>query len=463
MDGRGSLTPGAHRVIRLLDGRESAYAGELITDGESRGVRVDALLVPDALWAFAGAEHVAGVRDVLRRSDGHDAMLPWCTDRVDGFLGRRAAAEVPLAAGEVVTLVGSLLRGVVEVGDRDIDGHWWLTDDARPLFAPGEGLRCAAAAGQLIIRMRETGVDRAMDRLLGEIAGGAGDPRVVQRSIERWERQLTELAAPRPLNLEVFAPERVAAIEVHRSRLPADAERLTERPAALRRLLEGAGRLAELVRERAGELLRGGHDAPAAQVADGPRGKAVRPGRGRMLLVGVTAAAAVLVGGLIWPAPEDDSAATERPARTVTDPITDASPESPEGPPSPQPNARDVSDEPDRQEASAAEPAPDVVADGSIEAHAVALLAAAARCAEEDDVRCAEGIVEGAGEAVLGRLSGAEPRRSVTAVEEYGDVSVLRLGASGEQGEQMLVLVAQKGGWLIRDVYDVADQPSDQG
>ena len=44
-------------------------------------------------------------------------------------------------------------------------------------------------------------------------------------------------------------------------------------------------------------------------------------------------------------------------------------------------------------------------------------------------------------------------------MEDYGDVSVLRLGPSGERGEQMLVLVRQEDGWLGRDLYDVADQP----
>ncbi|MEV7633434.1 hypothetical protein AB0N64_13625 [Microbacterium sp. NPDC089318] len=454
MDETAVLAPGAHRAIRMLDGHESAYPGELITDGDLRGVRVDAATVPEALWAFAGAEHVAGVRDVLRRADGHDVLLPWCAERVEAFLGRRAAAESPLTAGETVTLVGSLLRGIVEVGDRGVVGHWWLTDEARPLFAPGEGIDCAESAMGLVARLRESGTDRAMDRLLGEIAGAARDRRVVHRSIERWERGLTELAAPRPLLRAVFAPERVTAVEAHRSRLPVDAEALAEGPTGVLSLRKRALETVLLIRERAAWRLPG--RARIATAAAGRRAEApARAGRGRIALVGGAVAGVVLLGGLMWPPSDEQSGAAESqivetPARQV-----DAD--------------RGSGAEPDatrRTDAGAREKpvsAPDAVEDGSAEHRAVELLAAVADCTDAGDTTCAQAVVEGAGALVQQRLAGADAKREVTAVEDYGDVSVLRLGSSGERGEQILVLVAQKDGWLVRDVYDVADQPSDEG
>ncbi|PKI93019.1 hypothetical protein CW368_01615 [Actinomycetales bacterium SN12] len=443
MDETAALTPGAHRSIRMLDAQESAYPGELITDGERRGVRVDVEAVPEPLWLHAGAEHVAGVRDLLRRPDGHDAVLPWCADRIEVFLGRRAAVESALSAGETVTLVGSLLRGIVEIGDRSLTGQWWLTDEARPVFAPGEGVACTASAVALIARLREGCPDRALNRLLGEIETAAGDQRMVRRSIERWERELTELAAPRALVREVFAPERVVAIDAHAVRLDQDADLLAAEPGALGRVQD---RLIEAGQDMARRLRTGLRRDRRAVVRSGRPGEpAARAPRGRMLIVGGAAAALVLVGGLMWPTGKEDSAATERvgevmPAVTPTA-APDAAPE------------RDVE----------TSEAPDAMIDGSAEQRAAALLTTVLECGRRGDAVCADAIVDGAGAAVQERLAGTEAKRTIAAVEDYGDVGVLRLGESGQRGEQMLVLVMQKDRWLVRDVYDVANQPSGQG
>lgn len=467
MDDRAALAPGAHRAIRMLDAQESAYAGELITDGERRGVRVDAEAVAEQLWELAGAEHVAGVRDVLRTPDGHDAVLPWCTDRVEVFLGRRAAAESALSAGETVTLVGSLLRGIVEIGDRSTTGRWWLTDEARPVFVPGEGVPCAEAAVAVFARLREGCADRAMNRLLGEIGAAAGDQRMVRREIERWERELTELAAPRALVREVFPPERVVEIGTHVARVHQDADLLAAEPSALQRararLFAAGAPLLAGVRSR---LQRYRAVAVLARGAAQPRARAPR---GRMLIVGGAAAALVLVGGLMWPTTEEDSAATEQAGEailgaaspTAADSPAEAQnghPESTDPDPAPSPSPTPVAD----ADADAGQ-APDAVVDGSAEQRAAVLLALLRDCARAGDVECTAAVVDGAAAAVQERLAGADAKRTIAAVEDYGDVSVLRLGESGERGEQMLVLVRQKDRWLVRDVYDVANQPSGQG
>ena len=463
MDETAALTPGAHRAIRMLDRQDSAYSGELITDGERRGVRVDADTVPDVLWAFAGAEHVAGVRDVVRRADGHDAVLPWCADRVDVFLGRRAAGEAAMTAGETVTLVGSLLRGVAEVAERSVSGRWWLTDAARPMFAPGEGAGCAEEVVAIVERLRENGTDRAMDRLLGEIAGGAGDWRVVQRSAERWEKELSELAAPRPLERGEPAMARVTTAEAHRSLLPGDVDEIMDQPTAVR--LAGA-RIAHVLRSASRRVLQRLPRLDRVPILVGGR-KAecdAGAGRGRVLLAGGAAAAVVLVGGLMWPQSGGDTAAAERPVAQSSgagrhSPAPTATSKGDTVPMEPDAAGRgpDASAQPDRAADT------DAVQDGSAEQRAIAVLASVDACARAKDDVCADAITEGAGALVLERLAGTNAERSVTAVEDYGDVSVLRLGPSRDRGEQMLVLVSQKDRWLVRDVYDVADQPSDQG
>lgn len=462
MDETPVLVPGAHRVIRMLDERDSAYAGELVTDGEGRAVRLDAENLSDDLWAFAGAEHVAGPRDLLRRTDGADALLPWCETRVDAFLGRRSAANTPLSSGETVTLVGSLLRGIVEVGDRPLTGHWWLSDETRPLFAPGDGSSCADSAVTLIERLRADGSDRAMGRLLGEIAGAARDPREVRRSIDRWERELTELAAPRPLERDVPALTPLSAtvpLSPGAERSPGvvgDPDAPAPRLAVLGRL---RGALIRTLRRfwQIGSVWRWrrGPARQARAAADGKTSPRVRGGRGRMLAVGGAAAAAVLVGGLMWPPADDDSAASESTAgRSAT--ATRSSDAEAGTRPSPRAEA-------EGRAGAAAESRPDAVEDASIESVAVALLAAVAVCVRDGDEVCGHAVAAGAGALVLDRLAGADAKRAVTGVEDYGDVSVLRLGPSGERLEQMLVLVAHEDGWLVRDVYDVADQPSGQG
>ncbi|GAA2890359.1 hypothetical protein [Microbacterium esteraromaticum] len=464
MDETAVLAPGAHRVIRMLDRQESAYRGDLISDGERRGVRVDAETVPDALWAFAGAEHVAGVRDVVRRADGHDAVLPWCADQVEVFLGRRTAAEAGLSAGETVTLVGSMMRGIVEVADRSVSGRWWLTDEACPMFAPGEGAGCAEEAVAIITRLRESGTDRAMDRLLGEIAGAAGDWRVVLRSAERWENELTDLAAPRPLGRELPSAPAVA-IEADRSWLLADVDAVAEQPHAVRLAW---GRIAERASSAGRRILERlpGRGRVAALLARG-RAQGTKSGRLRVILAGAAAAGAVLAGGLMWPSSDEDSAATERPVGDTSGQQSAHAGSGPTASPGVTPAGAATPDEAgsatDAVPGLHPSPSPDGLKDGSAEQQAVALLEAVAACEDARDAVCEDAVVDGSGALVQERLAGADASRPVTAVEDYGDVSVLRLGPSGERGEQMLVLVRQKDRWLVRDVYDVADQPSDAG
>lgn len=455
-EGAPALVPGAHRVIRRLDAEESAFAGDLVSDGDRQRVRAPASAVDPVLWEFAGAEHVAGVRDVVRARDGHDALLPWCADAVDVLLARRASAEDPLTAGEVVTLVGSMLRGIVEIAERDLRGRWWLDDAARPVFVPGEGAACAPAAAGIIDRLRQDRADRALDRVLEQIAAQAGDHRLVARHLDEWERTLTELAAPRPLNRDVHAPERVRAIPLHRERMrePQDAgERpaLRERVAGLRmRVAASVLALRERWRDRTPR--RPGHVRE-----DGESG--ARPPRGRMLLVGAAAAGAVLVGGLLWPG-GDDSSATERvPAGIETNA------------PEETPAAAGATAAPATGEAVSEQPEPDAggethadePAAGTPEHSATLLLKRIDACRAEEDAECADAVVAGSGAAARERLGPDSARRAVTLIEDYGDIAVIRLAPDDGHSEQMLVIVRQNDGWLVRDVYDVADQPSGKG
>ena len=479
MDDTHELVPSAHRPLRRVESPDAAYPGELVTDGERVRVRVDADAVPDPLWAFAAAEHVAGVRDVLRRRDGQDALLPWCTDRVEAFLGRRIAAERPLAAGEVVTLVGSMLRGVDEVGDAGVSGCWWLGDDGRPLFAPGEGVRCVTATRGIVERLRAGTADRALERVLTEITEQPDDPRMWSRRLSRWEDELTELAAPRALTLE-DAEAVPAAMPARRALRPTEQVRDASRPRPARS--EGELRRTRRARVRSRPSLRAvvaGVRARTLPVAALLRGrirmplrlrratpmKPARPttpqatapgGRGRMLLVGAAVAVVVVIGGVLWPEGGESSAEGAPAAQSVPSPT----PATGTPVPSEAPDVPATNPPPSDAAASGAEAgdAPD-----GIERSAAETMAAMAACAEDGDEACAAAIVDGAAETVWQRLGDDLSGRAPALIEDYGDVAVVRLAAGQAAGEQMLVLVRQKDGWLVRDVYDVADQPSEAG
>lgn len=240
-----SLVPGAHRVIRMLDDTEGPYGGALVVHGSSVAVRVDAAALSGwPGWRHAASEHVAGPLDVARRADGHDVLLPWCTERVTGFLGRRVAAGASLTAGEVSTLVGSLLRGIGEVavaaGEEEsadaVLGGWWLTEGGRPVFVPGrervgggrvEGDDVRTSALRIVSTLRHDCEERVLGRALAAVEDGLRraerQPRLPRALLDRWEAELFAVAAPRPLDRDVHAPERVRDIAMLRT-VPAETD-----------------------------------------------------------------------------------------------------------------------------------------------------------------------------------------------------------------------------------------------
>ncbi|MFE7021594.1 hypothetical protein, partial [Microbacterium sp. NPDC057650] len=427
-----ALVGGVHRRIRVLDPQEGPFRGELIADGEDVRVRTDAAgCVGEPFWAYGGADHVAGPLDLVRRADGTDVLLPWCTERVGVFLGRRVAAAQPLGTGESVTLVGSLLRGLMELDGSPLPGTWWLTDGGRPLFVLGTGESAAEATRAVVARVRASGSDRSLERLLADIESGLFDLRAARRRMDRWEADLTELAAPRPLQREVFAP--AAAAAVVEDRFPADVDGLEARGVGWRTVLVGwLGAALDAGRAHLGRALRLGRHAPVGSAPE--RSSATsRAGRRRPLLVGLAAAVIVLAGGLLWPSGDADEAASaqdaEKPAATEISPAAS----SPASPP-----------------ALTQDPVAEQTVDPA--AAAPALLKRIARCVREHDERCADAVVDGSESAVLKAVQATDAGDDVALVDSYGDIAVIRRGGPEEE-QQILVLLLQKDEWLVRDVY----------
>jgi hypothetical protein len=478
IEDRGTaLLPGTHRVVRVLDSTDGPFAGALVTRGDGVAVRVDAASLAGWVgWRFAGAEHVAGPVDVIRRADGHDALLPWCTDRVLGFLVRRTAAGSALSSGECSTLVVSLLRGLDELGAGAAGvqtGMWWLTDGGRPILVFGDGDDPRSGAAEIVERLAEDSGDKALSRLLTGVQRGLvkalPQPRVPQRVLEEWEKELLAIAAPRPISRESHAPERArdvarATFDVEGRLAPSRATRRGERSASPHHrkttspiaVCVGALRSAgAAVRKRLPRRTGASGARRTARAAAGADSRGASSRRRPALLVGGVAALAVFVGGLLWPA--DEPAESADVVRATAPPAQSSSPASAS------PSATDEGAETDA--------APSAPADGGgPQAAATALLALVAECSVAEDRVCADAVAEGSAGVVdaLGTLGERTP--TVELVDEYGDVAVIRLGSAdglpegGDEqaapaAEQMMVLVRQNDKWLVRDVYGVADQP----
>ncbi|WP_194764051.1 hypothetical protein [Microbacterium sp. UFMG61] len=496
------LVPGAHRVIRLLDVDEGPYAGALVTDRESVAVLTDAdTLSGWAGWGHAGDEHVAGPLDVVRRSDGHDVLLPWCTERVAVFLGRREAVAELLSAGEVSTLVGSLLRGLDELGRSPSGtetGEWWLSDRGRPLFVIGHGDDARVAAATLIDRVHRTTLDRISARLLASIREGlqkdAQRPGAPTRQLQLWEGELFSIAAPRPLRRDTHAPERARDNEMARSLRAAPIETRRDARAAARGIEAGersgvvhAVRLATIatitsVRETTRWIARcrsrfvtsGRRMATDHAMSESAQGRregveraSARPLR-RFIVAGA-AGAMILAGGLLWPggatgeAPAVDGAAMRDDGRDVEIAAEPGREEATRSPSAPAPQATTADD-------GAEDSGPDVPDLDDPVSAAPALLSAVYACAEQGDQACVEAVAPGS--TAVNDILATEKKGSraqqvqVSLVDEYGDVAVVRVSpassgatASSSSGERMLVLVRPEEKWLVRDAYDVADQP----
>ncbi|REJ05566.1 hypothetical protein DY023_10060 [Microbacterium bovistercoris] len=429
------LVAGVHRRIRMLDPQEGPFAGELVADGDEVRVVMDAAgCAGQPFWAFGGADHVAAPLDLVRRPDRTDVLLPWCTERISTFLGRRAAAQQALSTGECVTLAGSLLRGLVELDGSPLAGAWWLTDGGRPVFVLGAGESAAEGARALIARLRDGSADRSLERLLGDIGSGLSDLRAARRRMERWDAELTELAAPRPLQREVFAPAAAGDVVANRFSGGLD-EPVDERRGWQMVIAERAVATIESTRRALRRVVpsgRGEREPAPERVPDRGTGK---PGgtRRRPLLIGAAVATTVLAVGLLWPTGEGDEHAS---AQAAVKPAAET----------PVPKASNPA-------ATAKPPRTDDPV-----AAAPGLVKQVERCLKEGDAVCADAVVAGSASAVLKAIESADAGDAVALVDSYGDIAVVRRGdPDGEQ--QVLVLLRRKDEWLVRDVYAVADQP----
>ncbi len=442
-------------ILRSVAPPEVPYPG-VLTAGEPGRYLVGIGDGPESLFE-AGDDHVLGAID-LDRMGGRDVLvLPRVSTRLSG-----AASDAPTIAttpGQAVTLIVSLLRGGQRAEALGVEsGEWWLTDEGRPVLAPGapgDGPTWRLTARSVLERAREVpGIAPFADRAIGVMAVPEGYAR-----------------AAAALEDEIFAAFSAEPLDAARSDRPAVAgaawQNLIDGPRSDRsRRDRGADatdagadpspRPGLLHREVTGAVTRLVDGAIGRQVGDAfsalsttlsttlsrrrsaakPRPRSRRP----LLLVSGGVAVATLAVG--WMLPWGDGAE----GAGATAPVSGTSTASPPD------QTRSVS----TPDAVATEPVPAPVDDPN-----GAAIDALAQClADDDPSTCRADVLERADALVPPGVASEAGPRTVTVLDDLGGVLVTRVeDPTGSRPAQIAVLVDRDDKRLVRDIYDVADQP----
>ena len=423
-------------MIRLMaGGADSPWPGALVcgpTGETSIAVDADSLGFDWTGWAAEPSGHLLGPVDILRRADGHDVLLPVCTERLEEFLARRAGGA-QLTAGECVTVAVSLLRATAELtaAESRVSGTWWLTEAGKPVLATETGQ--APHEGQTAEHLRHLAEQApVLAAALLDAAAVVAEPRHRTRELERAEAAIFAVADPLALATTTFGPKLARDRSIADARPgPVDAE-----PAppswvvSLSRHVDADW--ADLVSRTTTGVWRAL--------------RAPRTGRRRPWLLAGGIAGVVLVGGLMWPTGGAGPATAEVPVGPTATPTP-----SPASAPAGQSGTRTGPGE-----KTASDPPVDASTD--LAAITADLLTARSACGQEES--CLGKVQESGGARFpSGVVDLPADERTVALLDEFGGAAVLRAEASGSDATpQLVVIVRTDERWLLRDVYDVPKQ-----
>ena len=443
-----SLLGAPYRPVRTVRAREDApWPGVLVREvgGAMRLlVDVDEFGPQWSGWDAAPDGHILAPVDLARRRDGHDVVLPVCVERLDDFL-RRRAARLSLTAGEAVTLGVSLVRGCAQLAAApQTTGEWWLDDGGRPLLATDAATRRAldATAEAMASLELPPALQRTWDTALRAVTAD----RLSVHDLMAVEDALFALATPEPLSTTSLSTTGLEPRPAAEAATAVRAERPLAEPEAASRsvwqtLLHGVDAdLGDTVSQATTAVWRrfSGRRATTASGTGSRR---------RPWIVGGAVAAAVLAAGALWPAGGPATADGNAPMPAGPSPTASPSGES----------GGDAS----AGTHDAGSPAPPSDPEPADPATlTAALLDARTACAGE--ARClAEVVIDPAAiRASGGAVDLVADARTVTLLDDFGDVAVLRVDAvDGGVAPQLVVIMRTDEKWLLRDVHDVAQQP----
>ncbi|WP_336633001.1 MULTISPECIES: hypothetical protein [unclassified Microbacterium] len=488
--------PGA---LRRLGADEAPYPGRLHA-GDPPTVWVDPALMPEAVWARAGDRHLLAPTDLARVVDGtgeagHAAVIPHCPHRLGALL------RDDVTAGEAITIAVSMLRAAQEARSARITaGTWWVDASGRPVLAAvvraGRDTDWSREGAHLLERLA-AGAPASCEAAITAAAGLLRAERAGADEVAACEERLFALAAPAPLRMPepgtgaTAGPSR-ADVGGRGSKSPVTvprdvassvvgswiatfvgsewAERVHGAVAGVRAAVRTAaprrGGASGRERTRGRRTRRARSDAGTARAA--------ARSRGRPWVVAAALAVAIVLAGLLWPSAIDGSeasgmdAAQDAGERTAGPGEGGASGDG--APPTDALSIRPTAPEPDpaRDPEADSDPVPQggEAEPSDLEAAARAVLSRLSECVEPEE--CAE-ILESperaGGAATLAadlrrepRDDGTVPDAETSLIDEYGGVAVFRVKLPGGRS-RVLALVRVDAKWLVRDVYDVADQP----
>ena len=430
----------AFTPLRRVTTRESPYAGTLVRSPAGVHLLIDPEQVPggELFWTPQDDTHVLRALDVVHmgtsRSDAAaGALVEACREPLETYLAVRDSLRSPVTEPECATIMISLLRGANELraeARNDLGGGWWLSGSARPVFALSPGAEPA----------RESAC-RILNRLpLDDARGGSVRDAIVALlrtddvragGIDACERAVFEWVEPGPLRPSSEAPAAVRLTPSPASVEPppraGDGGAAPDEPGAFDRLVRGGdGRWQETLADVAAS-------ARGAMRSFRRRPTSERPVRRGRLLIAAAAVGAVLAIAFTVLAPDARSAPEEGApsgeAAIPPDAGEDASSES-----------RVQDDQPDLPRAAGV------------------ILDALSTCA--GDAACVQTIAERADVTpATGAATAPATLRTLHVVDEYGDVAVIRAEADGYP-PQLVVIARHDDRWLLREVLDLAQQPS---
>ncbi|MDF2919576.1 MAG: hypothetical protein K0S70_3793 [Microbacterium sp.] len=440
--------------LRRVAPPEVPFAGEILATSDGAVYRVSAADVPRPVWAARPDGHLLAVEDVDRIAGTTVAILPLLDTRLCG-------GEQPfdLTPGQAVTLAVSVLRGAAEAAESDChEGEWWSTTQGRPVLVPS-GDRAWELSSRLVLdRIADAVLPRRIRDRLDE---ALSDRVTLPFTVPGLEDDLFAVATPEPFAVSVSASS-PSARDVrehdtagHLGARPGPAPLARDAAAGLvdgevvERLTDVLSSVRAAVRRVSDRLpaRRGGHGAEADDKSGG-----TATGRRRVPVVALAAVATTLVVGLLWPeGGESDNGSAS--ARDV--------PEDSIMRPTPR---HDAAQETSAAPVPAAEKAPAPVSgapEDDEEADPVgSAIDELARCWREEDEQCRAAILERPDAALPEGVATSAGPREANLLDDLGGVEVVRVDdPSGTLPAQVVVLVRRDDKRLVRDVYDVADQP----
>lgn len=430
-------SPSPLRRLRL---GEAPYEGDLHA-GDVPTLWVDVADVPDAVWRVAPDSHVLAPRDIARTPTGHAALFSHCPHRLMHHL-----TGATLTPGIIITIAVSMLRAAAEADRCDIaHGSWWVAVGGRPvLVATGEAGWAEEAAD--ILNLLEAQSRGALTAALRHTSGVLAASTRPIRALDEAEDHLFTIGAPEPLGdlrAATLSPRRVETL----------------RRSSNEHAIEGAERwfarfidrdIVARVAQSARTVLAAPRGWRRRRLAASPTTDSApthRSNRRAPWIVAAGVAAVVVAIGLAWP--DDNAPAEAAPRPSASLPAT-APPAAAEPAP-----VEPAASEPAASEPAASQPAPSQL---SASDSAAEVLDALTDCAATSNETCTSLMENAAAPLPTGAVSAKKSERHLSLLDEYGGVSVFRVDAVGHPS-QALVLVTVDGQWLVRDVYDLADQP----